>query len=433
MATQAMIDFALNLHSASGYTVYAERGDNRQGLIRGPRGTGQRRPLGSGPQRHERAVELDRRPPAAAVHGAEELGPLRAEASDPGVYCLSSAELTGEMMLDSAGNAAGTYIFRVAGTLNAKAGSSIRLENGAQGGNVFFVAEEAEIGDNAAFRANILTKGDTTHRQRSDRDRQSSFIGQGGDERQRTAGRHHRHDGDLQRAAAEPDRRQRPVEPDLPLRRSPVSRRSDTAANPLRVPVGSCSSPFDVTAGPQTVTELNNGTLINPANGTFTGGFELVNVVNLTPASTSTLGLVNLATRVANVTIVAGGVNTQLTLQFTNRAAITGFIEICKRAATGPGAFNPAGTNPLSGGDPDVTGFFQYTIEDVYTVNTQNPNVRTLQVFTVPVGQCSGPIAVTKGDPSPTDADPRESWRSYRNSRVQASTWRAWKWSPPTG
>ena len=34
-----------------------------------------------------------------------------------------------------------------------------------------------------------------------------------------------------------------------------------TVANPLRVPVGSCSSPFDVTAGPQTVTELNNGAL----------------------------------------------------------------------------------------------------------------------------------------------------------------------------
>ena len=124
-------------------------------------------------------------------------------------------------------------------------------------------------------------------------------------------------------------------------------------------------------------------------------------MVNLTPASPSTLGLVNLATRVANVNIVAGGVNTQLTLEFTNRATITGFIEICKRAATGPGAFNPAGANPLSGGDPDVTGFFQYTIEDVYSVNQQNPNVRTLQVFTIPVGQCTGPIAVTKGDPAP--------------------------------
>jgi len=77
--------------------------------------------------------------------------------------------------------------------------------------------------------------------------------------------------------------------------------------------------------------------------------------------------------------------------------------EICKRAAKGPGQFNPRGTNSLSGGDVDVTGFYQYTIEDVYAVNQQNPAVKTLQVFTTPVGQCSGPIAVTKGDPPPID------------------------------
>ena len=176
-----------------------------------------------------------------------------------------------------------------------------------------------------------------------------------------------------------------------------------------------------MTAGPQTVTELNTGTLINPPTGTFTGGFELVSVVNMTPSSPSTLGLVNLLTRVANINMVAGGVNTQLTLEFINRRTITGFIEICKRAAVGapvtvngvnveggiplpgPGntVYNPAGANPLSGGDPDVTGFFSYTIEDVYSVNQQNPNIKTLQIFTIPVGQCTGPIAVTKGDPAP--------------------------------
>ena len=45
----------------------------------------------------------------------------------------------------------GTFVFRVAGSLVAKNGSSIRLANGAQGGNVYFVAESAEIGDNAAL------------------------------------------------------------------------------------------------------------------------------------------------------------------------------------------------------------------------------------------------------------------------------------------
>ena len=65
---------------------------------------------------------------------------------------------------------------------------------------------------------------------------------------------------------------------------------------------------------------------ITPATGTFVGNFELVRVTNLTPGSTSSLGLVNLATRVANVTIVAGGVNEELTLEFRNRRTITGFI-----------------------------------------------------------------------------------------------------------
>jgi hypothetical protein len=62
--------------------------------------------------------------------------------------------------------------------------------------------------------------------------------------------------------------------------------------------------------------------------------------------------LVNLATRVANINMVAGGVNSQLTLEFVNRRTITGFVEICKRAATGPAPFNPPGANPLSGGAP---------------------------------------------------------------------------------
>ncbi len=186
-----------------------------------------------------------------------------------------------------------------------------------------------------------------------------------------------------------------------------------TAANPVRVQVGSCSSSFDVTAGPQTVTELNAGTLVTPANGTFIGNFELIEVSNLTPASTSTLGLVNLSTRVASVNIAEGGVSAKVTLRFTNRKTITGFIEICKRAARGiPGdpnsPFNPAGANPVSGGDPDVTGFFQYTIQGIYIVNQQNPNIKTLQVFTIPAGQCSGPIAVSGGT-TPTPGNPRRS------------------------
>src|SRR5687768_3438846 len=412
VATQAMIDFALNLRSASEYTVYAEKGIAEAGTpeIRGTKADALRSAEGRKSTKElSNAIAAMRQLPCTEVKGSD----LTGKAFAPGVYCLSSAELGGEMVLDGQGSAAGTFIFRVAGSLNAKSGSSVRLENGAQGGNVYFVAGDVEIGDDAAFRANVLTDGNIKIGRSTVTDKVMAMGKVSLNDSALLGGT----TGSLEICKEQ----QLPVTAANDLSNQifhfvvtgTAAGSPGSAANPLRVPVGSCSSPIDVTAGPQTVTELNTGTLITPSTGTFTGNFQLVSVVNLTPGSPSTLGLVNLATRVANINMVAGGVNTQLTLQFTNRRTITGFIEICKRAATGPtidfngGApppsttFNPPGANPLSGGDPDVTGFFSFTIEDVYAVNQQNPNVRTLQVFTIPVGQCTGPIAVTKGDPAP--------------------------------
>jgi subtilisin-like proprotein convertase family protein len=409
-ATQAMIDFALNLKTASEYTVYAERGITDRGTseIRGAKGDAMRSAAGRKSTKElSNSIDALRQLPCTELKS----GALAGRTFTPGVYCLNSAELDGEMAIDGQGSAEGTFIFRVAGSLVAKGGSSIRVENGAQGGNVYFVAENAEIGDNAAFRAHVLASGNIK-------------IGSGATvtDKVMALGKVELNDSALLGGTTGSleicKRQQLPVAAANDLSNQifhfvvtgVAAGSPGSAANPLRVPVGSCSSPIDVTAGPQTVTELNTGTLITPPTGTFTGNFELISVVNVTPASPSTLGLVNLATRVANINIVAGGVNTQLTLEFTNRRTITGFVEICKRAATGPSIplpgpgntlYNPPGTNPLSGGDPDVTGFFQYTIEDVYAVNQQNPNVKTLQIFTIPVGQCTGPIAVTKGDPAP--------------------------------
>jgi len=176
-----------------------------------------------------------------------------------------------------------------------------------------------------------------------------------------------------------------------------------TAANPAKAATGSCTKIFDVAAGPQTVSELNNGTLITPAEGTFSGNFELFNVTRTTPSSPSTLGSVNLTARTASVNLVAGDAASQMTLVFSNRTAITGFIEICKRRSNGPGTFNPAGPNPLSGGDIDVQGFFKYTISGVYVVSQQYPNIKSLQEFTIPAGQCTGPLSITIGSPAPFD------------------------------
>src|SRR5215204_5787285 len=403
-ATQDMIDFAIgSLKSASEYTVYAERGITENGNVE-IRGTklDARRSAESRKSTKELSNSIDafRQLPCTELKG----GSLTGRTFAPGVYCLNSAELNGEMVLDGAGNAAGTYIFRVAGSLNAKDGSSIRLENGAQGGNVFFVAGDVEIGNDVAFRANVLSGGNIKVGNGTSVTDKVMSLGKVELDNSALLGGT---TGSLEICKEQ----QLPVTAGNDLSNlifhfvvsGTAAGSPGSAANPLRVPVGSCSAPIDVTAGPQTVTELNTGTLITPSTGTFTGNFQLIDVNNLTPASPSTLGLVNLATRVANINVVAGGVNTQLTLEFVNRRTITGFVEICKRAATGPGQFNPPGANPLSGGDPDVTGFFQFTIEDVYSINTQNPNVKVLQVFTIPVGQCTGPIAVTVGDPSPFD------------------------------
>ncbi len=428
VATQAMINFALDLKSASNYTVYAERGVTDRGgsTVRGEKGDALRSEEGRRSTKDlSNSIDAIRQLPCTEVRSSD----LTGKSFAPGVYCMNSAELNGEVTLDSAGDTTGVYIFRVAGTLNAKAGSSIRLENGAQGGNVFFVAEDAVIGDNASFRANILTKGDTkigTGATVTDRVLSLGKVEMGGSALMGAT------TGTMEICK----RQQLPVTAANSLSNwvfhFTITGSVYNAANPLRVPVGSCSSPFDVTAGPQTVTELATGNLITPSTAGFPGNFELIDVTNATPLSTSSMGLVNLATRTVAVTMVAGGINEQLTLYFTNRRAIIGYIEICKRAARGAPTFvqgvgNVAGTipwpagnqlynpppasgNPLGGGDPDVTGFFQYTIEDVYTVNTQNPDEKILQIFVVPVGQCSGPIAVLKGDPAPQPGPPDPRW-----------------------
>jgi len=409
-----MIDFALNLRGASEYTVYAERGVVERGNseIRGTKADAMRSAEGRKMTKElANAIDAMRQLPCTELKSAD----LTGKVFTPGVYCLNAAELNGEVVMDGKGSAAGTFIFKVTGSLDAKSGSSIRVENGAQGGNVFFVASGVEVGDDVALRANVLTDGNIKIGRSTVTDKVMALGKVELNDSALLGGT----TGSLEICKEQ----QLPVTAanDLSNRifhYTITGSAHTTPATALRVAVDSCSSPIDVTAGPQQVVELNNGTLITPSTGTFVGGFELYDVRNLTPASPSTLGLVNLATRTANVNIVAGGVNTQLTLQFWNRRAITGFIEICKRRATGPNVnffgadpppaftYNPGDGTLLGGGDPDVQGFFQYTIEDVYAINTQNqpdPNIpnKQLQVFNIPVGQCTGPISVTKSDPAP--------------------------------
>jgi len=77
----------------------------------------------------------------------------------PGVFCLSSADLAGQLILNADNNANGVFIFRLAGSLTAQSGSDMLLMNEAKAHNVFFLANDsATVGEGSNFRGSILAK-----------------------------------------------------------------------------------------------------------------------------------------------------------------------------------------------------------------------------------------------------------------------------------
>jgi hypothetical protein len=399
-ADQPMLDFALNLRSASEYSLFAKTGVAERGVAAV---TGKRADvLGQGPggrvgKELSNSIAALRQLPC--LHLAAPA--LTGKTFTAGVYCIKAAELNGSMTVDAEGNGAATFVFLVDGSLNAGEGSAVEMRNGARSGNVFFVAADAAVGSGVELAGAVLASGNV-------------MLGEHASvtERVLALGKVELGHGSAILGGSQGTMRIC-VDQQLPVSEpNSISNRifhfvvtgasgPGTAADPVRVAVGQCSKNFSVAGGAQTVTQLNSGT--TSGGGTFSGNFELVSVENATPESSSSLGLVNLATRTASVNLATGTSQQLLSLRFTNRRAVTGFIEICKRRAEGPGEFNQRGTSGLSGGDADVQGFFQFTIEDVYSVSQQNPDVRTLQVFTLPPGFCTGPIAITKGDPAPFD------------------------------
>lgn len=75
-----------------------------------------------------------------------------------GVYGFNtSAQLTGQLILDGQGNPNSVFIINIGSTLTTASGSSILLINGAQGGNVFFrVGSSATLGTATSFTGDIL-------------------------------------------------------------------------------------------------------------------------------------------------------------------------------------------------------------------------------------------------------------------------------------
>jgi hypothetical protein len=82
----------------------------------------------------------------------------------PGVYCFtSSAQLTGQLVLDARGDPNGVWAFQIASTLTTATGSSVVMSKSGRAGNVFWqVGSAATLGTGTAFSGNILAYSSIT-------------------------------------------------------------------------------------------------------------------------------------------------------------------------------------------------------------------------------------------------------------------------------
>jgi hypothetical protein len=76
----------------------------------------------------------------------------------PGVYCFNtSAQLTGDLVLNAQGNPAAVWIFQMGSTLTTASNASVAVINGGTSCNAFWqVGSSATLGTATAFKGNIL-------------------------------------------------------------------------------------------------------------------------------------------------------------------------------------------------------------------------------------------------------------------------------------
>ena len=82
----------------------------------------------------------------------------------PGVYCFdTSAQLTGDLVLDALGNPNAVWVFQTGSTLTTASGSSVTVINGGNALNVFWqVGSSATLGTGTRFNGNILAYASIT-------------------------------------------------------------------------------------------------------------------------------------------------------------------------------------------------------------------------------------------------------------------------------
>jgi hypothetical protein len=277
----------------------------------------------------------------------------------PGVYCMSAARLSGQIVLDGDG----TFIFRVKGNLDTEKGSGISLINDAQANNVYFVADDsATIGAGTNFKGSIYARNTIVIN--DDATVEGKALSLKGDvSLSANAVLAPQQTGILQICKA--------LDTTFGTGLEGRVFRFEVGSPLLVVEVveGQCSGAIPVPAGQNLViTELLTGRTVG--GSTFNGNFQLVAVNPLGQFN----GIIsrNLPLRQATVTVRAGGVENQTRVEFVNRFAITGIVEICKE-----------------GLDSGVNSLFSFTIAEVVDA-AGNPIG-----FQAPTGQCTGPITVT--------------------------------------
>ena len=90
-----------------------------------------------------------------------------------GAYSFSSsAQLTGQLTLDAAGDPNAQFVFEIGSTLTTASASSIRLINGASPCNVYWqIGSSATLGSTTAFEGNLMAHTSITAQQRQPRSR----------------------------------------------------------------------------------------------------------------------------------------------------------------------------------------------------------------------------------------------------------------------
>jgi len=362
VATTEMLSYALNLKSLSQVAVYGETVSDK-GASTISNGFSKAGPDGDGVTRRdlENVFSAMNQLPCSKIEGTDLSGTFA-----PGVYCLSSADVTSRLVMDAQNNPGAVFVFRTTGGFSAKSGAIIGLENGAMAANVFFVSDDtATIGEGVDFKGNIIAR---------------NRIGVGADAMV---------DGRVISAKGEVALSGNSVLGPQQTGVLEICKAIDSSAGgnltnrifqfqlngptgPVyEVPAGQCSAPIFAPAGNNTVTELQSGRVTD--GGTFVGNFQLTDVrqLNVPAISPNPVVSTNLPGFSAVINVRAGDIPNQTRIQFTNRFAITAIVEICKEAL-----------------DSGVTGFFNFTINELRDA------AGVLIPFTVPVGQCTGPIAV---------------------------------------